>query len=277
MSAFFYDLFVGWQAYGFMWTALIAVLLFAPMYGVLGTMVVDGRMSFFSDSLGHSALTGIALGMLLGMRAPLIAMLIFGVLFAALLCYVKSRGTASTDTTIGVFSSTAMALGIVLLSFNGGFAKYSNYLIGDLLAIVPSDLVVLAAALALTLIYWFFCYNRLMLVSVQRALAQSRGIRAGWIELSFACLVAIVVMLSIRWVGTLMINAMLVLPAATARNLAANTRSYLLLCVLLALGCGVLGLLLSYALGTASGATIVLLLAVCYAFTLALRSRKRVK
>lgn len=274
MTDFLHDLVIGWWSYGFMRTALAAVLLFAPMYGILGTMVVDGRMAFFSDSLGHSALTGIALGLLLGLRAPLPAMVIFGVVFAALLCYVKARSSASTDTTIGVFSATAMALGVVLLSLNGGFARYSNYLIGDLLAIVPSDLVALAVALALTLLYWAFYYNRLLLVSVQRGLAQSRGVRAGWVELSFACLVAVVVMLSIRWVGTLMINAMLVLPAATARNLAPNTRVYLLLSVLLALVCGVLGLMLSYALGTASGATIVLLLSVCYGATLALRSRR---
>lgn len=274
MTDFLHDLLIGWWSYGFMRTALVAVLLFAPMYGVLGTMVVDGRMAFFSDSLGHSALTGIALGLLLGLRAPLPAMVAFGVVFAALLCYVKAHSSASTDTTIGVFSATAMALGVVLLSLNGGFAKYSNYLIGDLLAIVPSDLVALAVALALTLLYWAIYYNRLLLVSVQRSLAQSRGVRAGFVELSFACLVAVVVMLSIRWVGTLMINAMLVLPAATARNLASNARVYLLLAVLLALGCGVIGLMLSYALGTASGATIVLLLAVCYGVTLGLHSRR---
>lgn len=273
--SFWQDLFVGWWQYGFMRTALVAVLLFAPMYGMLGTMVVDGRMAFFSDSLGHSALTGIALGLLLGLRTPLWAMLLFGILYALLLCVVKARGAASTDTTIGVFSATAIALGVVILSSQGGFAKYSGYLIGDLLAIAPQDLWALAAALLLTGLYWALYYNRLLLVSVHRALAQSRGVPARFIEMSFACLVAIVVMLSIRWVGTLMINAMLVLPAAAARNVAANARAYLRLSVLLALSCGLLGLLLSFALGTASGATIVLLLALCYAGTLALRGRRR--
>ncbi|MDL2317467.1 metal ABC transporter permease [Eubacteriales bacterium OttesenSCG-928-A19] len=270
LSAFLWE----WTAYGFMWLALGAVVLISPLYGMLGTMVVDGRMAFFADSLGHSAMTGIALGVLLGLRTPLWAMIIFGVLFAALLSWVKARGAASTDTTIGVFSATGMALGIVLLSRNGGFAKYSSYLVGDLLAVEPGDLWTAGIVLVVALVYWALLYNRLLLTSVSGALAQSRGIRTRLVEMSFACLLAVVVMLSIRWVGVLIINAMLVLPAASARNLARNVWQYHLLAVLLALLCGVMGLLLSFAWSTASGATIVLVLAVCYAVTLLLRGRR---
>lgn len=151
--------------------ALCAVLLMAPLYGLLGTMVVDGRMSFFSDSLGHSAMTGIALGVLLGLDTPVWAMVAFGVLYALLLVYVKARGAASTDTTLGVFSATGWALGVVLLSRNGGFARYSNYLIGDLLAIEAGDLAAIGAALAATVVFWFAAYNRLLLLCVSPALA----------------------------------------------------------------------------------------------------------
>lgn len=255
--------------------ALIGVLLFAPMVGALGTLVVNGQLAFFSDSLGHSALTGIALGFLLGLRTPLWAMLAFGVAFAVLLCFVKSRGAASTDTTIGVFSSTAMALGVVLLSLRGEFAKYSNYLVGDLLSIAPSDLPPLGAALFLVTIYCIFRYNRLLLLNANPALAQSRGIPVRIVETGFACVLALVVMLSIRWVGILMINAMLVIPAACARNLARNTSGYLLGAVTLALVCGVVGLMLSLVIGTAAGATIVLLLAFCYAVSLLIGRRVR--
>lgn len=269
LSAFLWE----WMDYGFMRTALIAVLLIAPMYGLLGTMVVDGRMSFFSDSLGHSAMTGIALGVLLGLKTPVWAMVAFGVGYAVLLTWVKARGAASTDTTIGVFSATGMALGVVLLSRNGGFAKYSTYLIGDLLAIVPGDLIAVGVVLVVTLVYWFFFYNPLLLSSVNGSLASSRGIRTRLMEASFACLLALVVMLSIRWVGVLIISAMLVLPSAAARNVARNIRGYHGLAVLFALVFGILGLLLSFAWGTASGATIVLTLAGCYAVTLALRTK----
>ncbi len=262
-----------WMDYAFMRTALVAVLLIAPLYGLLGTVVVDGRMAFFADSLGHSAMTGVAIGVLLGMKTPLWAMLLFGVLYAVLLMWVKSRGAASTDTTIGVFSATGMALGVVLLSKGGGFAKYSNYLIGDLLAIQPGDLLGVGGVLLITLAFWVLLYNPLLLAGVSGALASSRGVRVRAVETAFACLLAVVVMLSIRWVGILIISAMLVLPAAGARNLARSVRGYQALAVLLALGCGVIGLLLSFAWDTASGATIVLALAACYGVTLALRSK----
>lgn len=188
-------------------------------------------------------------------------------------CDVKGRGAASTDTTIGVFSSTGLALGVVLLSRNGGFAKYSGYLIGDLLSIEPGDIATAAVLLAAVLVFWLLCYNKMLLSSISAPVASSRGVRTQLIETAFACLLSVVVMLSIRWVGTLMLNAMLVLPAAAARNLARNVRCYHLLSMLLALVCSVAGLLLSFAWGTASGATIVLVLAAGYAVTLLIRSR----
>ncbi len=270
---FLSDFLWGWTEYGFMRTALCAVLLIAPLYGLLGTMAVDGRMSFFSDSLGHSAMTGIALGIMLGLQTPAWAMVLYGLCYALLLCYVKGRGAASTDTTIGVFSSTGLALGVVLLSRNGGFAKYSGYLIGDLLAIEPTDIATAAVLLAAVLAFWLLCYNKMLLSSISAPVASSRGVRTQLVETAFACLLSVVVMLSIRWVGTLMLNAMLVLPAAAARNLARNVRRYHLLSILLALVCSVVGLLLSFAWGTASGATIVLVLAAGYAITLLIRSR----
>ncbi|MDR2657575.1 MAG: metal ABC transporter permease [Oscillospiraceae bacterium] len=262
-----------WTHYTFIRYALIGVLLFAPMVGALGTLVVNGQLAFFSDSLGHSALTGIALGLMLGLRTPLWAMLAFGVVFAAGLCVVKSRGAASTDTTIGVFSSTAMALGVVLLSLKGEFAKYSNYLVGDLLSIAPWDLPPLGAALVLVVIYCVLRYNKLLMLNANPALAKSRGIAVRVVETGFACVLALVVMLSIRWVGILMINAMLVIPAACARNLARDTRGYVLGAVALALACGTAGLALSLVIGTAAGATIVLLLAACYAASLVVGRR----
>ncbi|MDR1598738.1 MAG: metal ABC transporter permease [Oscillospiraceae bacterium] len=273
--AIFQSLVYDWSRYSFIRYALIGVLLFAPMVGALGTLVVNGQMAFFSESLGHSALTGIALGLMLGLRSPLWAMLVFGAVFAVGLCAVKSRGAASTDTTIGVFSSTAMALGVVLLSLRGEFAKYSNYLVGDLLSISPGDLPPLGAALLLTAVYCILRYNKLLLLNANPALARSRGVPVRVVETGFACVLALVVMLSIRWVGVLMINAMLVVPAACARNLARDTRGYLAWAVALALVCGAGGLTLSLETGTAAGATIVLLLAACYAGSLAVGRRAR--
>ena len=115
-----------WLGYTFMKNALLAMLLITPLFGMLGTMAVDNKMAFFSDALGHSALTGIAIGVVLGWQNQLASMLLFGILWAVLITFVKHNSKMSADTIISVFSSAGLALGIVILSANGGFAKYSD-------------------------------------------------------------------------------------------------------------------------------------------------------
>lgn len=259
-----------WLEPTFMRYALLAVLLMSPLYGLMGTMVVQNRMAFFSESLGHSALAGIGIGLLLGLGNPLVAMVGFGLAFALLIVLLQQKSRSSTDTLISVFSSTAMALGVVLLGLNGGLAKYTSFLTGDILSVTPSDLIYLAIALTLTVVYWCFFYNKLLLYSLNPALSHSRGRNGLWLQASFCMLVAVVVMLSIRWVGTLLLNAMLILPTACARNLARNSRQLHLFSVVLATVLGVAGLIASFYLGTASGATIVLLLALAFFATLPL-------
>ena len=140
--------------------AFLAVLLITPLFGLVGTMVVNNKMSFFSDALGHSALTGIAIGVLLGVDNYLLSMLGFALLFALCISAVMSSGTSSADTILGVFSSTGLALGVVLLSATGGFAKYSSYLIGDILTVQPSEIGLLAIVLAAVLLVWVVFFNR---------------------------------------------------------------------------------------------------------------------
>ena len=175
----------------FMKNALVAVLLVTPMLGLLGTMAVNHQMAFFSDALGHSALTGIGLGIVLGLRSDLLAMLVFGVVWAVMICLIKQSGSASTDTIISVFSSTSVAAGLLILARGGQFAKYSSLLIGDILAVTPADLVVLSVALAVTVLVWILLYNPLLLTSVDPFLARSRGIRTRLVECAFVVLVAV--------------------------------------------------------------------------------------
>ena len=136
-----------WLSYTFMKNALLALLLITPLFGLLGTMAVDNKMAFFSDALGHSALTGIAIGVLLGWENQMAAMLIFGLLWAVLITFVKHHSKMSADTIISVFSSTSIALGLVVLSRGGAFAKYSSVLVGDVLSITQADLLYLLLAL----------------------------------------------------------------------------------------------------------------------------------
>ena len=262
-----------WLHYTFMKNALLAMLLIAPLFGLLGTMAVDNKMAFFSDALGHSALTGIAIGVVLGWENQMAAMLLFGILWAILITFVKHNSKMSADTIISVFSSTSIALGLVVLSRGGAFAKYSSVLVGDVLSITKADLVYLVLALALTAAVWLLLFNPLMITSVNSPLARSRGVRSRLTEYAFTSLVAVAVMVSIRWVGVMLINSLLILPAAASRNIARNTASYMRLSVLISVVCGVLGLVLSYYLDTSAGAAVVLLCAMVYFATLPLRRK----
>ena len=228
--------------FNFMKNAFLAILLLTPLLGLLGTMAVNHQMAFFSDALGHSALTGIGLGIILGLRNDLVAMLVFGIIWAILICLIKQSGSTSTDTVISVFSSTSVAAGLLILARGGKFAKYSSLLIGDILAVTPQDLFWLLLALVVTLILWALLYNPLLLTSVDPWLARSRGIRARLVECVFVVMVAVAVMLSIRWVGVMLINALLILPAAAGRNLARSARQHAAWSVGLALLCGLVGL-----------------------------------
>lgn len=262
-----------WAGHMFMKNALLGILLVTPIFGILGTMIVNNRMAFFSDSLGHSALAGIAIGVLLGIPNPLWSMLFFSVLLAMAIFVVKKANTVSTDTVIGVFSSTAVALGIVLLSRNGGFTKYSNYLIGDLLSIRDTDLLLLGILFICVLLIWVVIFNKFLLVSVNHSLARSRGISVHFYEILFTVMMAVIVTVSIQWVGILIISSLLVLPAAAARNIAGNMRQYHLGAVCIALISGLAGLVASYYWETAAGATIVLIAALFFVVTFFWRLR----
>jgi zinc transport system permease protein len=262
-------------SFQFMKNALLAILLLTPLLGLMGTMAVNQRMAFFSDALGHSALTGIGLGILLGLHSDLIAMLVFGVIWALLISRIKQTGTTSVDTIISVFSSTSIALGLVILSRGGGFAKYSSLLIGDVLAVAPQDLLWLLLALVIGVGCWILIYNQLLLTSINASLARSRGMRTRLVEYGFVILVAVAVMLSIRWVGVLLINALLILPAAAGRNLARSARSHALLSVLIAVVSGVAGLTLAFYWNTSAGAAIVLCTAALYGFSILIFSLRR--
>ena len=264
---------LSWWQYDFMRTALWAVLLLVPLLSLLGTMVVHNRMSFFSDALGHSALTGVAIGVVAGVSRYEWVMLGFAVVFALLMNRIRHARLASTDTVIGVFSSVGVALGLLLLSRNGNFANYQSLLIGDILSITPGDLWVIGGALAVTVAVWLMGFNGFAAVSISPAMARSKGVPVRLLDDLFVVLVAVVVMVSIRWVGLLLINAMLILPAAAARNVSRSMRSFHLCSVVFGLFAGVLGLLLSYYNGVATGPTIILVLGLLFFGTFLMRKK----
>lgn len=256
----------------FMKNALLAVLLLSPLFGLMSTMIVTGRMSFFSDALGHSAFTGIAIGCICGVAAPTWVAVLFSVVFALLFSFVRSRSNHTADTLIGVFSSTAVALGIFIATLGGSsFTKYNRYLIGDVLSVTPSQIGILAIVLVAVVIFWVIFSNHLILVSIHPQLASSRNIKPWHMQTLFTVAIAVVVTLAISWVGLLILNSLLVLPGASARNISRNLRQYHFISVLLALLAGIGGLCVSYYLGTSAGAAISLILALLFAVSFCFR------
>ena len=256
----------------FMKNALLAILLMAPLFGLMSTMIVTGRMSFFSDALGHSAFTGIAIGCICGVAAPTWVAVVFSVVFALLFSFVRSRSNQAADTLIGVFSSTAVALGIFIATLGGdSFTKYNKYLIGDILSVTPGEIGMLALVLLAVAVFWVLYSNRLTLTSIHPQLASSRGIRVGLSQTVFTVAIAVVVTLCLSSVGLLILNSLLILPAAASRNIAKNLRQYHLLSVLFALIAGIGGLTVSYYLGSSAGAAICLVLAAIFAISFCFR------
>ncbi len=259
----------------FMKNALLAILVMTPLLGLMSTMIVTGRMSFFSDALGHSAFTGIAIGCICAV-APVWAAVAFSVVFALLFSFVRSRSNQAADTLIGVFSSTAVALGIFIATLGGGsFTKYNKYLIGDILSVTPGEIAGLFLVLAAVLVFWVLCANRLTLTAIHPQLAASRGIPVGLSQTIFTVAIAVVVTLTISSVGLLILSSLLVLPGASARNVARNLKQYHLLSVLFALTAGIAGLVISYYLGNSAGAAISLVLALIFAVSFCFRKVRR--
>ena len=256
----------------FMKNALLAILIMSPLFGLMSTMIVTGRMSFFSDALGHSAFTGIAIGCICGAASPTWVAVIFSVVFALLFSYVRSRSNQAADTLIGVFSSAAVALGIFIATMNGGsFTKYNKYLIGDILSVTPGEIGMLALTLLAVVIFWVVYSNRLTLTNIHPALASSRGVPVALTQTIFTAAIAVVVTLAISSVGLLILNSLLVLPAASARNVSRNLKQYHLFSVFFALAAGIAGLTASYYWGCSAGAAISLVLALIFAVSFCMR------
>lgn len=260
--------------YTFMKNALIAIILVSPIFAILGTMIVNNKMAFFSDALGHSAICGIAIGTILGISNVNISMIFFAIVFALLLNWVKNKTTYGADTIISVFSSIAIALGLAILAQSGNFNKYSSYLVGDILSITNVEILYVFLTFITVMIFWYFTFNKLNVISINTSLAKSRGINIKLIDNIFVILIAIIVMISIRWIGILLINSLLILPAASSKNIAKNMRTYHLYSVIFSIFSGMLGLILSYYYNIPTGPMIVIISGIIYFATFGL---KRIK
>ena len=244
----------------FMQQALLGLLLLTPMAAVLGVEVINFRMAFFSDAIGHSAFAGVALGLILAVN-PRLSMPLFGVLVGLAVMAVRRKSNLSADTAIGIVFSAVVAFGLAVVSRASGVARdMQQFLYGDILTISEGEIAFLGLLFLGMLLFQAVGYNRLLAIALNPVMARVHGIRVALWQYLFAGLLALVVMFSVWAVGVLLVTAMLFVPAATARNLARTAGGMFWWALLAGISSGFAGLTLSAQdwLATSSGATIIL-------------------
>lgn len=259
--------------YPFFVRGLLSVLLLAPILGGMSHLVVARRLSFFSAALGQAALTGLTIGLLLGEPGTSAYGGIFGFCMLAALgmVYVKRHASLPPDTLVGVFLAMTLGLGICLLV---AVAKRFNVhqieaiMFGSLLTVTDTDLGLLLGVGVVVTLVLAWVYNRLLLDSVDPALASVAGARTILLDYLFVVLLTATIVVSLKVIGALLVEAMVVVPAAAARNLARSARSYLALSIAISLASGVAGLFLSAEVQVPSGGAVVLFLSVAFFLTL---------
>ena len=244
--------------YPFMQRALAAAVLMGVICPLLGVFVVVRRMAFFGDAIAHSAFTGIALGLIVGVD-PSYGAVFFAVVVAIGMGWMQAKSRIPSDTIIGVFFSGAAALGILLIGLLRGYrTDLFSYLFGDVLAVGWRDLGVTAVLLCGVGAVTLALRRPLLQVALNRDLAQVQGVPVSVLEYTLMVLLAITVAVSIRLVGIILVTALLIIPAAAARNVSGSIRQMFVFAVIFGAFAAVVGLFGSYNLNTASGPTIVL-------------------
>ena len=260
-----------WAQYAFMRNALVAILVASPLFALMGTLVVNNRMAFFSDAIGHASLAGLGIGVLVGMADPLWALLAFALALGIAILVLQRFTRAAMDAVISLCMCFAVALGVVLLSRGGNFNRFGGYLVGDLLSITPREIGLLCLTGVLAGGGLLLGYNRILLIGFNESLARSRGWNCWGTQVIFSATIALVVTMNLSWVGLLLVNSLLILPAAGAQNLAGSVRQYVLWATGISLISGVTGLIASFYANVATGASIVLVAMACYGATLGWR------
>lgn len=253
----------------FMRQALLALLLLTPMTAMLGVHVLNFRMAFFSDAVGHSAFAGLALGLILG-APPQTAVLVFGVVVGFGIMAVRRSSGLSADAAIGIVFSAVVAFGLAVVSRAPGLSReIQQYLYGDILTVGEGEIAIMALLLAALAIFEILGWNKLLALGLSPSLAKVDGIATAFWQYIFAGFLALTVMFCARTVGVLLVTAMLIVPAASGRNFASDMRGLFWWSIVVSLSSGMAGLLLSAQewLATASGATVILVACLWFALS----------
>lgn len=254
-------------SFPFIQRALIAGLLVGASLALLGVFVVLRKMSFFGDAIAHFSFTGIALGFLFNIN-PIFAAVVFSIILAVGIGFIQNKTTISTDTTIGVFFSGAAALGIFIIGLLRGYrSDLFQYLFGDILAITSTDIWIAFILTATIILTFTLLWRPFFKITFNREMALTSGLPVAALEYIFMILLAAATAIAIKIVGIILVTALLIIPAATAKNIAKNFKEMIVYTLIFGLLSVLVGLFASYFLNTASGPSIVLVGIILFAIS----------
>ncbi len=265
--------------YGFVINSLICGIVIGPLLGWVGTMILVKRMAFFSQAIGNAALTGVAIGILLGepYNAPYISMFGFCLLFGIVLKYTQYRTSMSLDTLIGVFLSVSLALGASLVLFVSARVNthiLESILFGSILTVNDTDIIVLLAVSIICVFVGMPLFNRTLLASFDPGLAHARGLAVRRLDYIFVILITLLTVACVKIVGAVLVVALLLIPAASARNISTSISGFVGWSVVFSSASCLLGIVvpMQYDLAIPSGGAIVLAAGVIFVITTIIRS-----
>ncbi len=264
--------------YEFVVNGFLCALVVGPLLGGIGTMVVIKRMAFFSQAIGNAALTGVAIGVMIGesYTAPYVSMFSFCILFALVLNFSKNRTKMSSDTLIGVFLSISLAIGATTLLWVS--AKVNTHILdtvmfGSILTVNDTDMNVLLVTTLITACVALPLYNQMLLASLNPSLALVRGINVHLLEYVFVLLVTILTVACVKIVGAVLVEALLLIPAAAARNLNRSIRGFVAWSIIFSTASCLIGIYapMRWDLPVPSGGAIILTAAMIFVVTMIIR------
>ena len=264
--------------YAFVVNGFLCAFVVGPLLGGIGTMVVIKRMAFFSQAIGNAALTGVAIGVIIGesYTAPYVSMFSFCILFALVLNFSKNRTKMSSDTLIGVFLSISLAIGATTLLWVS--ARVNTHILdtvmfGSILTVNDTDMNVLLVTALITALVALPLYNRMLLASLNPSLAHVRGVKVHLLEYVFVLLVTILTVACVKIVGAVLVEALLLIPAAAARNLNRTIRGFVVWSVIFSTASCLIGIYapMRWELPVPSGGAIILTAAMIFVATMIIR------
>ena len=236
--------------------AIIAGVGIAIIAGAIGCFVVWRKMAYFGDSLAHSALLGVALGLVMGISTNLGTIIICS-LFAVVLIWLQQKKILATDTLLGILAHSALSVGMVTLSLLEKSVDLHSYLFGDILAVTSAEIYFILFGGFFVLIFLYFNWSSFVLMTIDEKLARAEGINIVFYQLLIMLLMTVVVAVSFKIVGLLLITSLLIIPAAAARQLANSPEKMAIISSLLAVLSVAIGVYSSLYLDTPSGPSIV--------------------